>query len=178
MKKSILMSILFLCLAFANTAWSLTITGGTINVGVQDTLIGQAHLDNSGDATELAWVKSIVGGTITLDEKYNSQGNDWVLTDAANVFALHLLGSPAYFLIKTGNVVGPNDHFLFENNGLLDWAVINVGENIVAIDAIQKVSHLDEFGTETTAVPEPGTFVLLGAGLFGLAIYGKRRRNA
>jgi len=30
----------------------------------------------------------------------------------------------------------------------------------------------------TSAVPEPGTMLLLGAGFLGLAIYGKRRKNA
>lgn len=32
--------------------------------------------------------------------------------------------------------------------------------------------------SDATPVPEPGTVMLLGAGLLGLAVYGKRRKNA
>lgn len=178
MKKSILISMLILCLAFASTAWSLTITDGT-EVGDRDFLVDQTHLDKAGDATERAWVQSLVVGTVTLDKKYDSEDSKWKLTNADNVYALNLVGSPAYFLIKTGKSTdNPNDYFLFKNVGLLDWAVIDFGDYRVAIEEIENISHIDEFGSQTTAVPEPGTFVLLGAGLFGLAIYGKRRRNA
>lgn len=34
------------------------------------------------------------------------------------------------------------------------------------------------FDVQMTPVPEPGTMMLLGAGFLGLAIYGKRRKNA
>lgn len=47
-----------------------------------------------------------------------------------------------------------------------------VGENgiVVVSDINQTLS--------TTPVPEPGTMMLLGVGFLGLAIYGKRRKNA
>jgi hypothetical protein len=35
-----------------------------------------------------------------------------------------------------------------------------------------------DWAINTTPVPEPGTMMLLGAGFLGLAIYGKRRKNA
>jgi len=38
-------------------------------------------------------------------------------------------------------------------------------------------SVLTAFGNEVAPVPEPGTMVLLGIGMLGLAIYGKRRMN-
>jgi hypothetical protein len=37
---------------------------------------------------------------------------------------------------------------------------------------------LDKVTYDVTTVPEPGTMMLLGAGFLGLAVYGKRRKNA
>jgi hypothetical protein len=33
------------------------------------------------------------------------------------------------------------------------------------------------YGNDLTPVPEPGTMMLLGIGMLGLAVYGKRRMN-
>ena len=44
-------------------------------------------------------------------------------------------------------------------------------------DSFLEVKQID-FSGQRTPVPEPGTFMLLGAGFFGLAVYGKRRKKA
>jgi len=61
------------------------------------------------------------------------------------------------------------------DNGLLD-VTVKVRNELGTATAW--LDHSRVFGTaETAPVPEPGTMVLFGAGLLGLAIYGKRRTN-
>jgi hypothetical protein len=65
--------------------------------------------------------------------------------------------------------------------GRLDlWADGRLGVFVSACygDFYLTASQLTAYGDNGTApVPEPGTMVLLGFGLLGLAIYGKRRMN-
>jgi len=50
------------------------------------------------------------------------------------------------------------------------------------IELVAEIEHLSagvsSFDYDVAPVPEPGTMLLLGAGFLGLAIYGKRRKNA
>ena len=182
MKRSIL-AVVYVCglLAFAGSAWALplTIGHGITVVGDRDTLIAHSRLDNSGDATELNWVKSVLGTDyVTLDAKYPTETNQtpmvWQQIDGrAGMYALNLLADPEYFLIKTGG--RGDDHFLFQNNGSLSWAVINlyVDLQFTRFQGVARISHIDEFNG--APVPEPGTILLLGGGFVGLALFGRKR---
>ena len=73
----------------------------------------------------------------------------------------------------TGNWVGQLDLFA---DGLMN---VTVGPSLLTLgDFYLASSTLVAHGDNGSApVPEPGTMMLLGAGLLGLAVYGKRRMN-
>lgn len=175
MKRSILSALALCSLLTATSASALTLNDGT-NVGARDTLKASTYLSDSGDADELAWVKSILGPDVDWEIKYDVTESVWKqTTEEARTYALDLADSPDYFLIKTNN--GSITHFLFENQASLDWAVLNLDESFgtdYTIKNIGRLSHVVEFDN-ATPVPEPGTIVLLGAGFIGLAALGRKR---
>lgn len=178
MRKCILISAsIFLCvlLAGANPAWSLTV--GSIDVGEVDTWLASTRLGNSGEDTELQWVRSVLGSDIVLQERTETEeGAGWLRTNEdSRVYAFDFVGdNTEYFLVKTGATSSGNTHFLFENVQNFSWGVIDLDLNdIESIKNVGKLSHIGEYGAGAP-VPEPATLVLLGSGLLGLA--GFRRK--
>ena len=95
-------------------------------------------------------------------------------------YAIDLVTDPVFFFIKigTGKFLDGTSHFLFQNLASLDYGVVNLA-NIDEIWCIKRnddvFSHVGEIGT--APVPEPGTMLLLGAGLLGLAGFRRKMKN-
>jgi hypothetical protein len=158
-----------------------------------DTLLGQTTLGNSGSANEENWIESVLLMDIDytqLDDS-SSEGDNWeaVVGGAAGDYAFQFTASdePEYFLVKTGNGSGngvDDSHYLFQNNGSLNWAFVNLsifGE-AVSITNIDVISHVGQTGSgsggggsDDTPVPEPGSIALLGLGLIGLTMARRKQ---
>lgn len=174
--KKILSGILtaLLLLGFSGSVSALSLS----DVGGIDDLIAATTLPKSGEDTETDWVNLELGGNyaMTFKDEQGDEGWNWeAITDMPGVFAYNMGEDPAYFLIKIGKNAGtPYTHFLFSNVDDTNYAVIDfmaMEINPDNIMNIEKVSHIAGFNQP---VPEPSTMLLLGSGLFGLAM---RRRS-
>ncbi len=180
-------------LAFAASLLASVNASATLlkDVGGVDNFIASETLTNSGNNTELNWVRNALNDqTITLDEKYDSAGSDWqLLTGETDIYSTSLLNSPGYFLLKFGiGKTGVDSHLLYENIGDLTCRLIDFSEAGIDLLSIKKfhigkISHVDEFGTSpnqpqgttpgnTTPIPEPMTI-----SLFALVLLTLVRRN-
>ena len=162
MKRLFVQGIVFLCLfVFAIPVWSLTI----------DPLEFSTRFTNSGDGAVLEWIQDSLKDPTLGFAKIDTNTSDWSQIGSSTVFTHSLEGEPAYFFVKIG--LGQLDseaptHFIFRNLGELNYAYINIAQTDFTIKGIGKISYI---GT----IPEPSTLILLGGGLLGLAVYGRRR---
>jgi len=171
-------------LVFSVPAWSYTILGTpNINVGSEDEYLTGANV-NSGDANELAWVKgylSTQGWTAAELAAMTLIGDKEVFNFVRTIEDPYIIASPLgsapeYFYLKLGQgnlPPGAFNHILFRNVAELNYAVVDLTDTEYTIVNIGGISHLGRVGS--TSIPEPGTMMLLGSGLVGLAWWGQKK---
>ena len=132
-------------------------------------------------ATPYAWVDTIKATSAkdsiysnTLKHKLYDDGGNNIYRKSAVIDHLGIVGNEFY-----------NYNYSTSGFGLSLAELIQLteaGKNVITISSVTSNLyngniHLTAFGTDAAPVPESGSMVLLGFGLLGFAIYGKRRIN-
>jgi hypothetical protein len=128
--------------------------GGTFTVKFSSTEFGPMASDLSGFVSALAGA----GGVQSLDVYYNT---DNVLFGTTGAASTHIADINTFSTASVYNGTPSTSPF-----SLTMVASITMGSNAAA-----------SFDDTVAPVPEPGTMMLLGIGMLGMAVYGKRRMN-
>jgi hypothetical protein len=188
MKKLVFLSCLLL--AFSST-YALALT--TAEVGGFDTYRDYRN-ENLNEAGDMAWFAQVFGLDVNTLVYGKLEPGTWLATtnDASAIyfdfsqFNDAALADPLGFIVKSGapgaftfndGINGPfvANNILFQNNattryGLIDLDWFNATNGNFTIGSI---SHTSVVGGDP--IPEPSTFILLGAGLLSLVALRRKK---
>lgn len=175
---------LVLGMGLATSASALVIASGPFagtDVGGLDSLIGQTgSLSNSNPTTETAWANSLLDPDATYYIKDENVAL-YAIAGHSTYYAFQLTGEPGYYIVKNAKFWA-----LFENVSSGDWGVIDASllpdkMNIGGKNAtVSHVTQLDRGGATPppdAPVPVPGSLALLGIGLLGAGLAGRKKAS-
>lgn len=149
--------------------------------GFMTSFILQIYVDSSGKliggVSGPDMIEKVVSGSVTIKGKTYSVG-ETLLAGEVKAFGWANLGFPKFdFLIDKNTLTGvlttqsaPPD---LPWSTAYDTGIIATGESGQIIDWTKDFTLTEMKGDKFPLVPEPGTLILLGSGLLGLAGYGK-----
>jgi hypothetical protein len=178
-----LLLVLCVLVAFVAQANALSITPSTGTMGVNEWTGPQ-----TSNSAALAAIAAYIGSAQELYKNNVGGAEEKTLAGSYETTFLGSAGdtSGATITYTGGNIVGPTAYlFVKDGSGPPAWYLFNLTafgwDGMATLDLSEfwqgvngAISHVSLFGNNTP-VPEPATMLLLGAGLIGLAGYGRKK---